>query len=178
MAQTLTLPVRLYILCGLPFAGKTTLAAALAQYFRWTIVAIDAINHERGLGLDAAPITLEQWDETYTEAYCCLSQTLAAQQTVIFDAASYARTQRDELRAIAAKCGASARVIYIETPLAVCRGRWLANRATGARYDVRDEDFENVVTHFEPPTTLEHPLIYDQSEPLSVWIERTFGGIK
>ena len=176
MIQTPTIPARLYILCGLPFAGKSTLALALARRFGWVIISIDAINHERGLGQNATPITLAQWDETYAEAYHRLSAALAAQQTVIFDAVSFTRTQRDDLRAIAAERGAATRVIYLDAPVAVCRGRWLDNRATGARSDVREEDFEHVVTRFEPPLASEDPLIYDQSEAAHCWIERTFGG--
>ena len=175
MIHTPTIPARLYILCGLPFAGKSTLALALAGRFGWVIISIDAINHELGLGLNGEPMALEQWDETYAEAYHRLSEALAAQQTVIFDAVSYTRAQRDELRAIAAQHGASTCVIYLDTPADVCRGRWLANRATGARYDVRDEDFEHVVTRFEPPAALEKTLVYDHAEAAQVWIERTFG---
>ena len=69
MSPTSTQSVRLIILCGLPFAGKSTLAEALRQRFGWSVIAIDAVNHERGLGANAAPITLEQWDATYADAY-------------------------------------------------------------------------------------------------------------
>lgn len=175
MTPTPTIAARLYILCGLPFAGKSTLATTLARRFGWVIISIDAINHARGLGLNGEPMTLEQWDETYAEAYHRLSEALVAQQTVIFDAVSYTRAQRDELRAIATERGASTRVIYLDIPADVCRGRWLANRATEARYDVRDEDFEHVVRRFEPPYALEKPLVCDHAEAAHVWIERTFG---
>ncbi len=175
MAHTPTIPTRLYILCGLPFAGKSTLARALAGRFGWVIISIDAINHERGLGLNGEPITLEQWDETHAEAYHRLGEALAAQQTVIFDAVSYTRAQRDELRASAALHGVSTRVIFLDTPADVCRGRWLANRAAGVRYDVRDEDFEHVVTRFESPAAPENPLVYDHAEAAHIWIERIFG---
>ncbi len=43
---------RVYILCGLPFAGKTTLARTLAQHLDLPRVSIDEINGERGLGFD------------------------------------------------------------------------------------------------------------------------------
>jgi predicted kinase len=76
-----------YILCGLPFAGKSTLAVALRQRFGYTIIAIDAINHERGLGI-AAPIFPQDWDDTDAEAKQRLERTLAAGEKAIFDAPS------------------------------------------------------------------------------------------
>lgn len=65
-------PCRLYIMCGPPFAGKSTLARALAARLRLALISIDAINTERGLGIHVAPIAPEEWDGTYAEAFCRL----------------------------------------------------------------------------------------------------------
>jgi hypothetical protein len=43
--------VRLYILCGSPFAGRSTLARALVAATGCESVALDAINSEYGAGL-------------------------------------------------------------------------------------------------------------------------------
>ncbi len=166
---------RLYILCCLPFAGKSTVARALHERFSYTIVSIDAINGERGLGLNAAPITPHEWDETYAEGYDRLAAALSAGATVLFDAPNYTRAQRDDLRRIAAVHGVSACVLYLAVPAAVCRERWQRNRQTSARYDVRDEDVAEVLTRFEPPEADERVLYFDQSEPLADWIKRVFG---
>lgn len=55
--------------CGLPVAGKSSLAAAQRSVYGYGVIARDAINHERGLGINAAPIDARQWDETYAEGY-------------------------------------------------------------------------------------------------------------
>lgn len=164
-------PPRLYILCGLPFAGKSTLAQALADREGLTFIAIDAINTERGLGINAAPIAPEQWDGTYAEAYRRLESALAAGQSVIFDAASFTREQRDDLRTIAARHGARARVLWVDVPAATATARWRRNRQTRTRYDVRDEDFAQVVDRFEPPTDDEDALRYEESLPLAAWLD-------
>jgi len=39
----------LYLLCGLPFAGKTTLVKALEDWLEIRRVALDEINTERGI---------------------------------------------------------------------------------------------------------------------------------
>ena len=166
------MPCRLYILCGLPFAGKSSLARALAARLVLTNIAIDAINDERGLGHGAAPISPEEWDGTYAEAFRRLDAALMAGGSVIFDAASFTRRQRDDLRQIAARHNACARVLWVDVPAAVATARWRRNRETGERYDVRDDDFAQVVERFEPPAPDEDALRYDQSLPLDVWIER------
>jgi len=153
----------LYILCGLAFAGKSTLARRMVVWSggRLALVTLDAINGERGLGLDGRRIRPAEWDATYAEAYRRITSMLAKGQSVVFDAASFTRSQRDELRALAASSGAATQVIYIATPEAGARERLLRNREAGARADVRDDDFAHVVENFEPPGPDESPLHYD-----------------
>ncbi|SRR6266700_2072957 len=164
----------LYILCGLPFAGKTTLARALERQLGIALVELDAINKARGIGLHGEAISPEEWDGTYAEAYRQLDAFLAAGQSVLFDAASFTKAQRDSLRALAGKHRASSLVIYLDVSEAEARQRWLQNRATGARYDVRDEDFAHVVNFFEPPAQEEHAVYYRPSQPADEWIRQTF----
>jgi predicted kinase len=165
-------PPSLYFLCGLPFAGKSTLARALAALTGARHVALDAINTERGLGLDGAPITSEQWDETYTEAYRRIEEALAAGDSVVYDETCFLRAQRDRVRAIAARTSAHAQLIWVTTPEEVARERLQANRQTGARFDVRDDNFAQVVTRFEPPTPDERALRYDGAGPPQEWLAR------
>ncbi len=168
------MPQTVYILCGLPFAGKTTLARELERQFGFRRVAIDEINAEFGLGLDGDAISAARWDRTYTEAYNRTGRLLAQGETVLFDAASFTRAQRDEVRAIAQTSEVPALVIFVDIPVSVARRRWLANRSSLSRHDVRDDDFAHVVDHFEPPGDDEHVLHYDGSETLAGWITRRF----
>ena len=153
----------LHILCGLSFAGKSTLARQLVGWSqgKLALVTLDAINGERGLGLDGRRIPPAEWDITYAEAYQRISALLAEGRSVIFDAVSFTRSQRDELRALAALSGAATQVIYVTTPEAIARERLHRNRASRARADVRDDDFALVVDNFEPPDPDESPLLYD-----------------
>lgn len=141
----------LYALCGLPFAGKSTIARELAKEVGASIVRLDAINAERGLGLDGQPIPPHEWERTYAEAYQRLEHALAADSSVIFDHVNFTRAERDRVRHIAAQHGANVQIVYVPVTAAEARRRRLANRARGDRNDVRDDDFELVVTHFEPP---------------------------
>src|SRR6266699_1816894 len=165
---------RLYILCGLPFAGKTTLARALERQLGIVLVELDDINRVRGVGLHGKAISPEEWHRTYTEAYRQLDAFLAAGQSVLFDATNFTKVQRASLRALAGKQGARALVIYLDVSEVEARQRWLQNRATGARYDVRDEDFAQVVNFFEPPTPEEQAVYYRPSQPVDEWIQQVF----
>lgn len=163
----------LYILCGLPFSGKTTLAKALVKKLGFVRIDLDQINAERGLGeLGNEEITDSQWRETYAESYRRVDKALTDGKTVINDTANFTREQRDKLRVIADNHSVPSRVIYVEVPDSLARKRWLDNRVTKKRYDVRDEDFAEVVDNFQTPSEDENLIVYDQSISVDEWIDR------
>jgi len=162
------------MLCGLPFAGKTTLARTLVARYGWRAISLDAINGERGLGLAGDPSPPHEWDQTYAEAYRRVSAALGAGETVIYDETNFLKTQRDSLRAIAAACHLPAYVIYLQVSAAEARRRWQQNRLLPQRNDVRDDDFANVVARFEPPIADERVICYDPTLPLDEWMMYTF----
>ena len=165
---------RLLIMCGLPFAGKSTLARALAKHLGAVDLETDAINTERGLGANGAAITTREWAATYREAYRRLERLLREGHTVVYDAVNYRRVQRDQLRRIAPWCDAAAQVIFVTTSAEYARQRLERNRVHGVRFDVRDEDFAEVASRFDPPTADEHVLHYDGGEPIEQWLVRCF----
>lgn len=164
----------LYILCGLPFAGKSTLAKELEKRLGFVYIDIDQINTKFGVGLHREPISPEAWERTYTEAYKQLGDALDSEQSVIFEGANFTKELRDRLRAIADKRGVVSWVIYLDVSESEARQRLQYNRSKLQRYDVRDEDFELVATHFEPPAEEEQVIRYNQSQPLDEWIKQNF----
>lgn len=168
------MPTRLYILCGPPYAGKSTLARALVERFGWERIAIDDINSERGLGLAGQPITLADWDSTYAVAFQRLREALARGATVVFDAGNFTRQQRDDLRVIAHEHAITARVISVTTPESVARARWQANRRDPRRPDVRDDDFASAVAAWEPPENGEDAIIFDGRSAAMEWVLEHF----
>ncbi len=164
----------LYILCGLPFAGKTTLAKRLAARFGFVHIDMDRINNTLGIGLNGEVITPEQWDRAYAEYYRQLEENLKVGHSVIFDTAAFTRSQRDTLRAIARRWHVPSQVIYLAVAEEEARRRWQENRAAGWRYDVRDEDFAQVAALFEPPAPDEYAIVYEPSQNLDAWIQQHF----
>jgi predicted kinase len=165
---------RLYLLCGLPFAGKTTLAQELVNRLGFMHIDIDQINTSLGVGLHASPISPVEWDRTYNEAYKRLEDALNSRQTVIFEGANYTKELRNRLRAIADRQDAITQVIFVEISMSEARQRLLDNRKTQQRHDVRDDNFALVATDFELPTKDERVIHYYQSHPLEEWISQNF----
>ncbi len=161
---------RVYILCGLAFAGKTTLAKLLIQHLDLVRVSIDEINGVRGLGHNNSWIAPADWDITYAESYRQLALYLRIGHSVVYDAANFTRAERDRARAIAIQNNADARVIYVTTSAAIVRQRWLENRLTRVRNDIRDDYFEMGLSQFEPPAEDEHVLLYHNEQEVGTWI--------
>ncbi len=164
----------LYILCGLPFSGKTTLARQLADKLHLYHIEVDAIKRERGIGLEGQRTSESEWEAIFAEADRRLIATLERGRTVLYDATNYARDVRDHLRTLAVQHGAFSAIIYVPADAAAADRRRQANRTTSQRGQVRDEEFNDVVTGFQEPTEDENVLRYDPSVPLADWISRTF----
>lgn len=166
----------LYILCGLPFAGKTTLAKILERS-GISRIAIDDINTERGVWNDEMGMSPEEWTNIYNEAYWRIDLLLSQQKSVVNDSVNYTKELRDRLRAIAEAYHARTVVIYVDIPVAEAQRRWRENRQIAGRIDVQDSDFAEVLDHFEPPTEDEHMVRYDSSVPVEDWISLTLPDI-
>ncbi len=160
----------LYILCGLSFAWKTTLAKEMVNVLGLQHVAIDDINTERGIWNDDTGLSLEEWKKTYAIAYQRIALFLSQGESVIDDSANFTKEQRDRLRAIAEQYNAQTCVIFVDVPLAEVQRRWQENRQTLLRADVRDDDFAHVVECFEPPIANENVLRYDGLIPPKEWV--------
>lgn len=166
----------LYILCGLPFSGKSTVAKKLIDRFGFAYISLDQINADRGVGLEIekTPITPQEWKETYAESYRNTEKLLKEGKSVIYDATNFTREQRDKLRAISTTCESQSKVIYVDIPASESRRRWQTNRESRSRFDVREEDFAEVFNNFQPPTPDESVVIYNQQVDLEDWIKTHF----
>ncbi len=166
---------KLFVLCGLPFAGKTTLAKELVKRFGWVRVDIDDINTERGIGTKTNDeISDADWKITYDESYRQVDKALKNGKTVINDTANFTKEQRDKLRAIADKYDAPTKVIYFNIPDEIARKRWQENRITHQRNDVTDADFAEVADNFEIPIKEENVIDFDGTAEVGKWIDKVF----
>lgn len=150
---------KLYILCGYPFAGKSTIARELVSRLHLTRIALDDINAERGIGVDLRQsIPADEWEVTYDIYRNRIIANLRAGKSVITDTVAHKKENRDSLSQLAIDNHAEPIILYVATPLEVVEARWQANRQTHQRADVRDDSFYDVVEQFEEPTSDENPV--------------------
>ncbi|MFD5831280.1 AAA family ATPase [Lentzea sp. NPDC060358] len=105
---------RLILTCGLPGAGKTTLAKRLEREVPAILLCPDEWIH--GLGVDL-------FDEPFRARLEHRFKTLARHllhhgQDVILDFGFWDRAERDELREMARALGAQVELRYLEVPFA------------------------------------------------------------
>jgi predicted kinase len=96
---------RLYVICGLPGSGKTTLAKTLPGVRMCPDeVLTDLWDQDARARLEA-----EMWEEA--------QRLLADGQDVVIEFGSWSRAERDVLREGARRLGASVELRYLEAPL-------------------------------------------------------------
>jgi predicted kinase len=164
---------RLFILCGLPFSGKSTLARAMAERLEVVHIELDAVHGERGIDLKGEPPTREDWIEAYRRSFRKLDQVLADGNSAVFDATSYRKVHRQRLARIAAKYDVSTTLIYLYVDEEQAKQRRDENRATNERPNVDDDGFALVSGEMQLPSDDENALMYHPEVPASDWIEST-----
>lgn len=147
---------RLVIVCGLPGAGKTTLARRIETDYSAVRMCPDEWMACLGIDIfDAASrarIEQLQWDLT--------QQLLKLDVTVVIEWGTWGRDERDRLREGARALGAAVELRLLDAPLAVLwrrlRDRDMERRA-GHRALTRN-DLESYAASFERPTKEELAL--------------------
>ncbi len=164
-----------YIMCGIPFSGKSTLADRLSVQCGWTHVHVDDIKRKL-IDPDDGDITEEQWLKVFAESHVRVADSLKRGQTVVHDATNFTRAVRGQIRAIAHEFGSDAHVIYVDMSIEKANRRRIGNRSLQSRHQVSDADFIEVTSGMEPPTEDESVLIFDGSLDVTTWIEHVICG--
>jgi predicted kinase len=162
---------RLIIICGLPFAGKSTLGRALSVKFGFLEADVDRTKVRlHGPEVRDADLTQEQWDAIYAETDNEIAACLKSGQSVVDASRHSRRAERDKARFVARNLNADFLTIYVDTPESVARERWLENKKTQARRDLSEADFEEIVAVMQPPAADEHPLAFHLEDDIEAWI--------
>lgn len=160
---------KLYILCGLPYSGKTTLTKELVKRFGFKVVSMDNVMDKKGY--NPLTMTRENWNEVYSEGYEKLNQYLMESQSTILDVSNLKRRERNTARAIAESKGVKYRLIYINTPLEEIKRRRLENQQIKTRGHLEDKTMDIALDMWEEPTSDENLILYNQDIDLEEWIK-------
>ena len=162
---------RLFIICGLSFAGKSTLGKAIAERFGYEQVDVDVTKlHLYGPNAEDEQLTQSDWDRIYIETDKLIANHLQAGKTVIDASRNFRKAERRHIRKYLENLGVDVVTIYIDTPEDVARQRLLENRRIKTRVDYPDAAFDEIVRVMEPPTQEEAPLIFHYEGEVGAWI--------
>jgi len=147
---------RLILTCGLPGAGKTTLAAQLALERR----ALRLTKDEWLWALGSTP-----WDEPIREKveqqlWRLAQETLRLGLSVVLDFGLWARIERDEMRSAARGLGVGIELHYLDVPIAELWRR-IEARNSEPPWDsnpIRRSDLDGWVRLFQAPDAAELAL--------------------
>jgi len=162
-----------YLLCGLAFAGKSTLGRRLVERTDATLLSLDDINAERGLH-GGTGIPAEEWMKTHREALARLAALLAQGLSVVVDDTNCFRWLRDDYRAVADRWSVPVTVVYLDLPLDLVLQRTRENDVSRHRPVVTEEILRELARTFEAPGPDERVVEYRSPEPVEEWIERWF----
>lgn len=167
---------RLIIICGLSFAGKTTLADSICAEFGFPQVDVDVTMDDLfGPGVDDSELSHEQWVAIYRQTDARIAKHLRNGESVIDASRNFRKEERDGARHIAGSVGADTVVVYVDAPEWLVRQRWVEDRVTQARRDVSDDGFEEIIAVMEPPSDDERPIVFHHDAGIGTWVEANAG---
>src|SRR5437870_600297 len=108
---------KLYIMCGLAFAGKSTLASKIAEKTGAKVIAFDKMWVEKEK--DKTNKLKISWSFIRSEAKDKIRETLEKGVSVVYDDNNPKYQHRQEIMEIAQELDLEAFVIYLNTPIAL-----------------------------------------------------------
>jgi len=152
----------LYIMCGLPYSGKTTFAQTFSEQSGFPLVSIDDIRESLGFFWGKHEATSADWKKIFKEVEAELTTHLQADRSVIYDSANHDKASRETFRALAKNLHCDVKVVFLDTPLEVIESRRKANLMSNERAHIPDEFYTSALETFEPPTTEENVVRAEQ----------------
>ena len=158
-------------MCGLAFAGKSTLARILAKHTGSKLIAFDNLWVEKA---KEQPVSkgVDGWRFIRKIAQDEISKCLHEGISVVYDDNNVRLEHREELRKVAKEANSEPIIIYLNTPLEIIRAREQANKVTGKRHEVEPENFQTVLEQLEPPSSDEKALEFKPNMDMNEFLKK------
>jgi predicted kinase len=140
---------RLILTCGLPGAGKTVLARQLAA----DRSAVRLTKDEWLWALGSTPWDTPSRERVERELWRLAQEILRLGLSVVLDFGLWTRVERDEMRAVARRCGVGVELHYLEVPTDELWQRIEARNSEPPwdRHPIRRADLDGWLGAFEAP---------------------------
>ena len=162
----------LYVMCGLPFSGKTTLAKMIADHKEAQLIAFDWIWAQERPMFTPDIDKVEEWKTVLNVAHERIRQTLDSKKSVVYDDVNQTRDQRDVLRQIAKDSDSAFVIVHLNTPLELIREREAKNKMSKERHQVASVNFEKALRYWEDPTEEEDVVEFKPDTGVEVFIKK------
>ncbi len=162
-----------FLIVGLPYSGKTTLAKELENKLGFARINIDELKFNEGytdVGDDDVPD--EVWKKIFKKADQLIVKYLKDGDSLANEYAWITRQWRDRARKVAKEAGFDTKLIYIKVAPDEIQRRWLENSKTKKRFHWPEKEFESYLRDFEEPTQDEDIIIFDQTIPVEELIKK------
>lgn len=136
----------LYILCGLPFSGKSMLGKEMSIQTGYSLISYDDVWQ-----------SLSHFDKNITyqsvldDCKKQITDLLYAGFSVIYDSTNPKTEHRLEFKNLAKSLRAKYQIIYLEYSLDEIKRRREKSLVDKTHHVVSDENFDNAVLHMEAP---------------------------
>lgn len=150
----------LYVLCGLPFSGKSTWATQHSQKSGSLVISLDKINEQRGLGFGGdGHISAEQWEETHQIALQQVAELLENGESVIVDDTGCYAWLRKRYIDLAKQSGNRAVIVWFDVDSNLIERRMRETAFSQDRPTIAPDVMDQLIKTFENPTDDEAPII-------------------
>lgn len=157
----------LIAMCGLPFSGKSVLAAALSRELRIRLLSYDAeLYPVHSRQAPAGSAAADRNDFIQRIARQEIGVILASGQSLIYDDLLLGRGDRRKLAAVTQAHRAGFVLVYLDTPLPVIDQRRAANTRTRMRTSIPEASMRTDISLLEPPEDAERAIYVSPDDVL------------
>jgi len=145
----------LFIMCGLPYSGKTFFSKRFSADNGYRLVSIDEVRESLGIFWDKTDTDAQNWQEVFRVVDELIVSTLKQGESVVYDSANQDESSRSKYRKLAESLGCKSKIVFVDTPMEVIQRRRLDNQGDLVRAHIPQEHFESAIQTFVPPKDAE-----------------------
>ena len=154
----------LYLICGLPGTGKTTLAGKMSRDTGAVVFSLDEIVAAKYEAASKCDLKIRQAAGKY-EVLSEITSALLMNRSVILDYGFFKKSERERYRQLAYMCGVECKLIYVVADVDRCIERVMRRNKKADNIHYIDESiFRTLCNEFETPSG-ESEVIVDTSAP-------------